>query len=207
MRRNELQSDDPAVFAEVAAGAEVGELGLLTADGTPRVVPLNFAALGESVYFHGALDDKKWERLRADPRCSFSMVKAYSLIPSYWTAPSYACPATHFYKSVELRGRCEPVDDLDEKARALQALMVKYQPDGGHDPIRADDPIYDKALRGVAVFRVSGAWTAKVKFGQNEAPRHRRTWVEKLRERGEPRDLATAEEIEKTLESGESEGT
>ncbi len=54
MRRDELQSRDPALFAEVAAAAEVGELGLLRADGSPRVVPLNFAAVGEDVYFHGA---------------------------------------------------------------------------------------------------------------------------------------------------------
>ena len=200
MRRDELSSTDAAVFDEVASAAEIGELGLITADGTPRVVPLNFAAVEGRVYFHGARDGEKWSRLRADPRCSFSMVKAYSLIPSHWTAPRYACPATHFYKSVEIRGRCEPVDDLEEKAAALQALMEKYQPEGGHDPIRAADPVYAKALAGVAVFRVSGAWTAKVKFGQNETPVRRRTWIEKLRERGEPRDLATALEIERTLE-------
>jgi hypothetical protein len=142
LRRSELESKDAEIFAEVARDAEVGELGLVTADGTPRVVPLNFAAVGEAVYFHGG---------------------------------------------------------LDEKARALQALMEKYQPEGGFDEIRADDPIYSKALRGVAVFRVSGAWTAKVKFGVNEAEKHRRLWIEKLRERGEDRDLATALEIEKTL--------
>ncbi len=201
MRRDELESSDPIVFAEVCADAEFGELGLITAEGTPRVIPVNFAALDQAVYFHGALSGEKWERIQADPRCSFSMVKAYSLIPSYWTAKRYACPATHFYKSVEIRGRCELTEDLDEKARALQAIMEKYQPEGGYDPIRADDPIYNKALRGVAVFRVSGPWTAKVKFGQNESAIHRRAWVAKLRERGEPRDLATADEIERSLHS------
>ena len=114
MRRHELSSTDAAVFDEVALGAEIGEVGLITTDGTP---------------------------------------------------PRYACPATHFCKSVEIRGRCDLVDDLAEKAEALQALMEKYQPEGGHDPIRASDPVYAKALAGVAVFRVSGAWTAKVKFG------------------------------------------
>lgn len=200
MRRNELESRDPAVFAEVAAAVVVGELGILTVDGTPRVIPLNFAVVGENVYFHGALEGEKVECLAADPRCSFSMVDAYSLIPSYWTAPRHACPATHFFKSVELRGRCEPVADLEEKARALQALMEKYQPEGGHDPIVADHPVYAKALARVGVYRVRGAWTAKVKFGVNEPAKLRRTLVEKLRERGGPRDLETAVEIERTLE-------
>lgn len=202
MRRNELQSTDPAVFAEVAAAAEVGELGLVTAAGTPRVVPLNFAAVGETVYFHGALDGEKYECIRDDGRCSFSMVEAYALVPSYWTAKKHACPATHFFKSVEIRGRCEIVDDPAEKATGLQALMEKYQPEGGFEAIAADKSMYVKSLAGVGVFRVRGTWTAKVKFGSNEPARVRRIWIEKLRERGAPRDLATANEIEKTLEDG-----
>lgn len=199
MRRTELESTDPAVFAEVAAAAIVGELGLITADGTPRVVPLNFAAVGETVYFHGALAGEKYERIRDDGRCSFSMVASYALIPSYWTAPMHACPATHFFKSVELRGRCEIVEDPTEKAAGLQALMEKYQPEGGFEPIVADRRMYAKSLAGVGVFRVAGAWTAKMKFGSNEPAKIRRVWIEKLRERAEPIDLATADEIEKTL--------
>ncbi len=202
MRRKELQSTDPAVFAEVAAAAEVGELGLVTADGSPRVVPLNFAAVGETVYFHGALDGEKYERIRDDGRCSFSMVKSYALIPSYWTAAKHACPATHFFKSVEIRGRCEIVGDPAEKAAGLQALMEKYQPEGSFEAIAADKRMYVKSLAGVGVFRVSGPWTAKVKFGSNEPVKVRRAWIEGLRERGRPVDLATADEIEKTLEDG-----
>ncbi|HPF35920.1 MAG TPA: pyridoxamine 5'-phosphate oxidase family protein [Candidatus Krumholzibacteria bacterium] len=201
MRREELQSADPALFAELAAAVEVGELALVTADGTPRVIPLNFAALGETVYFHGALAGEKHDLCRdGGAPCSFAMTRPYSMIPSYWTAPRYACPATHFFKSVEIRGRCDLVAEPAEKAAALQALMEKYQPEGAFDPITPEDPVYAKALAGVGVFRVRGAWTGKVKFGVNETPARRRHWAAKLRERGAPRDLETALEIEKTLE-------
>lgn len=201
MRRDELRSTDPALFAELAVAVEVGELALVTADGSPRVIPLNFAAVGETVYFHGALAGEKFDLCRdGGAPCSFAVTRPYSLIPSTWTAPRYACPATHFFKSVEIRGRCGLVDDPAEKARALQALMEKYQPDGGFDPITADDPVYAKALAGVGVFRIRGDWTGKEKFGVNERAELRRRWVEKLRERGAPRDLETALEIEKTLE-------
>jgi len=201
MRRDELANQDPALFAELAAAVEVGELALVTAAGSPRVIPLNFAAVGGTVYFHGALAGEKYELCRGGGApCSFAMTRPYSLIPSHWTAPRYACPATHFFKSVEIRGRCDLADDPAEKARALQALMEKYQPEGRFDPITPDDPVYAKALAGVGVFRVRGPWTGKVKFGVNEPAALRRRWLEKLRERGEPRDLATALEIEKTLE-------
>ncbi|MBU0743504.1 hypothetical protein KJ554_14315 [bacterium] len=60
--------------------------------------------------------------------------------------------------------------------------------------------MYIESLEGVGVFRVAGPWTATVKSGSSEPAKVRRFWIEKLRERAEPRDLATAGEIEKTLE-------
>jgi nitroimidazol reductase NimA-like FMN-containing flavoprotein (pyridoxamine 5'-phosphate oxidase superfamily) len=166
MRRQELACDDPALFREAADRCEVGYLGLVTADGTPRVVPLNFAALDTTIYFHGALAGEKHDLLRGGAR-----------------------------------GACTVVDDLQEKARALQALMRKYQPEGKHRPIDAADPIYLKPLRGVGVFRiVVESWTGKVKFGVNEPERIRRLLIAGLRERGRPLDLATALEIERTLD-------
>ncbi len=200
MRRRELESTDPAVFAEVAADAEVGWLGLVVADGAPRVIPLNFAAVDGVVYFHGALEGEKFALVSEGGPCSFAMAKPYSLIPSGWSSGTHACGATHLFKSVEIRGRCEPVEDPDEKAAGLQALMEKYEPGGGYEPVAADTSMYGRALREVGVFRVSGPWTAKVKFGSNEPVKVRLAWIAGLRERGAPLDLATAAEIEKTLE-------
>ena len=81
--------------------------------------------------------------------------------------------------------------------------MAKYQPEGGYRPLDAASPMYRGALRNVGVFRVrTEAWTGKVKFGQNEPERLRRIFMEKLRERGAPIDLATAAEIERTLRPG-----
>ncbi|HOX26056.1 MAG TPA: pyridoxamine 5'-phosphate oxidase family protein [Candidatus Krumholzibacteria bacterium] len=202
MRRHELQSREPDLFQE-AARCEVGYLGLVTPDGTPRVVPLNFAAVGQALYFHGALAGEKWDLLKDGARVSFMMALPYSVIPSYWTAKEYACPATHFFKSVDARGVCGPVAEPAEKARGLQALMEKYQPEGGFRTITAADPQYAKALRAVGVFRIDvESWTGKVKFGINEPARLRRVWIARLRERGQPRDLATAIEIEKQLPPG-----
>ena len=55
---------------------------------------------------------------------------------------------------MQVRGTVTAVEDADEKAAALQALMQKYQPEGGHQPIRADDPLYRKAVSGVLVLRL-----------------------------------------------------
>jgi nitroimidazol reductase NimA-like FMN-containing flavoprotein (pyridoxamine 5'-phosphate oxidase superfamily) len=200
MRRRELAADDPALFAEVARDCMVGYLTLVASGGAPRSVALNFAVLAGDIVFHGALAGEKHDLLCAAPAAGFTMVKEYSFIPSDWTAPESACPATHFFKSVEVRGRGEVIADDAVKAAALQALMEKYQPGGGYRPIAPDAPLYRGALRGVGVFRVrTESWTGKVKFGQNEPERLRRIFVARLRERGAPVDLATADEIEATL--------
>lgn len=201
MRRHELQNQDPAFYAELAWRCEVGYLGLSTADGVPRVVPVNFAAVDLDVYFHGALAGEKFTLLEHGARVSFMMALPYSLIPSWFVAPDYACPATHFFKSVDARGTCAPVHDPAQKALGLQALMEKYQPEGRFRTITADDSRYAKALRTVGVFRIAvESWTGKAKFGVNEPAHLRRKLISALRERGEPRDLETADEIEKTFD-------
>jgi uncharacterized protein len=200
VRRGELESRDPALFAEVARDCAVGYLTLVTADGQPRSIALDFVALDGDIVFHGALSGKKFTLMQSGPRAGFTMVKEYSFIPSYWSAPDHACPATHFFKSVEVRGRAEVVDDPALKARALKSLMEKMQPEGGYVPLDPALPMYRGALQRVGIFRVvTETWTGKAKFGQNEPARLRRIFVEKLRERGAPVDLLTAAEIARTL--------
>jgi len=200
VRRTELESADLELFHNLAATCEVGYLSLVTAAGYPRAIALNFAAVGTTIYFHGALEGEKFELAGQSPRAGFSIVRPYSFIPSFWSAPRYACPATHFFKSVEIKGVCSLVDDPAEKALGLGALMDKHQPEGRFDPLDPDIPIHAKALAGVGVFRVvPDSWTGKVKFGQNEPENLRRILVEKLRERGGPMDEETAREIEATL--------
>ena len=201
LRRSELESTDLALFRDLAESCEVGFLSLVTAAGYPRAIALNFAAVGETIYFHGALEGEKFDLILAKPRVGFTIVKTYSYIPSYWSAPRYACPATQLFKSVEIKGTCAAVDDPAEKTRALGALMAKHQPEGGFDPIDPAIPRYAKALENVGVFRVTpDTWTGKVKFGQNEPEKLRRIFVEKLRERGGPMDEETALEIESSLD-------
>lgn len=200
MRRGELESRDNVLFDEVARDCMVGFLTLVTPEGQPRSIALNFAALDRDIVFHGALAGEKFMLMQAGPRAGFTMVKEYSFIPSYWSAPEHACPATHFFKSVEIAGRAVVVEDPAYKARALQALMEKMQPEGAYVPLDHTLPMYRGALQKVGVFRVvNEGWTGKAKFGQNEPARLRRVFIEKLRERGAPLDLLTAAEIEKTL--------
>jgi uncharacterized protein len=203
MRRDEFQNDDPALFEEVVTACLEGFLALNSSEGFPRAVAVNFAAGDGCLYFHGALAGDKYDRVIADDRVGFTMARPYSLTPSDWaTSNGSACPATQLYVSVEVTGRCSLVEDRIEKAIGLQALMEKYQPEGGYRPISHEDSRYDRSIAGVGVFRVDiQGWTGKIRLAQNQSEASRRDLIERLRQRGRPLDLETADRIAGGLES------
>ena len=123
------------------------------------------------LYFHGSPAGEKVATAQQNPAASCLVVDAHALLPSTFFDPENACPATQFFKSVLVKGHVRLVEDPAEKARALQALMEKLQPEGGFDPIAADNPRYQAALRGVAVLALSmESVTGKFKLGQNLSP-------------------------------------
>ncbi|WP_410771939.1 pyridoxamine 5'-phosphate oxidase family protein [Fontibacillus sp. BL9] len=168
MRRKEFEVEDAHEIEEFLREMSFGFLGTVGEDGWSRVTPLNFAYDGHCFYFHGSLAGEKMKHLAHDPRVSFTVAKEYAIIPSYFTDPNLACPASAFFKSVMVRGRAEKVQSLEEKAVALTLFMEKLQPEGGYDPILADDPQYAGHLKSVSVFKiVPEAISGKFKFGQN----------------------------------------
>jgi len=187
----------------VLSSAPIGYLGIVDDSGYPRVAPLNFVWHAGKIYFHGAADGEKFSYFAAGPqKAAFSADIPYSSIPSYWISEKYACPATIFFKSVHIKGMGDVVRDAREKASALQKLMEKYQPEGGHAPIAPDDPLYQKPLAETAVFRIDPEFVAvKSKFAQNRPPEVRRDIIARLEVRNEGMDKKTAEEIRKTLET------
>ncbi len=203
MRRDEFREDNSDEIERLAHRCEVGYLGITDPEGYPRVVPLNFALKNGCIYFHGALEGEKFDAFLTNPKATFCAAIPYSLIPSYWLAKDYACPATAFFKSLYFRGEGSLVDDPDEKAMALQALMEKLQPEGNFRPIVASDPMYEKPLQKVAIFKiVPNRVDTKFKFGQNMGEATRRRLIAKLEERDQGMDKETADEMRKSL--GES---
>jgi nitroimidazol reductase NimA-like FMN-containing flavoprotein (pyridoxamine 5'-phosphate oxidase superfamily) len=200
MRRDDFELTDSVEIQAILMKAEFGSLGVVTDDGYPRVVPVNFASSEMTIYFHGALEGEKFELLKDSPKVSFSVVEPYAILPSYWNGGKHGCPATQFFKSVQIDGTGSIVEDAKEVSLALNLLMKKYQPEGGYEPFAPDSTMYQKALKEVGIFKViPDRVSAKWKFGQNESEKVRRTIVTKLRERGNPVDLATADIIARTL--------
>ncbi|MFC5469520.1 pyridoxamine 5'-phosphate oxidase family protein [Cohnella suwonensis] len=189
MRRKEFEVTESELCESFLKEKNDGVLTFAGADGWPKAVPLNYVFHGGAIYFHGSKQGEKMAGLAANPRAEFVVYQAHAFIPSYFSDPYLACPATVFFRSVRARGNVEQVTDAAEKASALQALMTVMQPEGRHAPIDAADAKYSASLKGVAVLRLDPIDIAgKFKFGQNLSDKRRDQVVGGLSERGLPED-------------------
>ncbi len=186
MRRLEFAMTD-AQARQFLKQAAVLHLALTRPDGAPVLRSLNAAVTDEWLLFHGAKAGEKAQCLGREAVVQAEEVVA--TIPSYFTDPELACPATTFFRSVQVHGRLERIDDPQVKASALQQIMLRYQPEGGHAPIRFDDPRYQNAVRGVLVMGVRiENLTGKAKLGQNKKPEEASRIMQQLWRRGAPGD-------------------
>lgn len=198
MRRKEFQIDNEEELTDFLSSMSFGFLGTTDAEGHPRVTPLNFVYTGGNFYFHGSHAGGKMEAIRNQPQVCFTVADEFALIPSYFSDPHLACPATAYFKSVTAFGTAEPVSDIEEKAVVLSLFMKKLQPEGGYDEITPEDPKYRSRLKGVALIRITpNEMTAKFKFGQNLKEDERTGIMNGLTERGGERDAETIELMKK----------
>lgn len=128
MRRHKKAIKDPAAVKELLDAAQVGRLGTVRADGSPMIKPLNFVYEAGRIYFHTALAGEKMEDIRRDSRVVFEVDRPIT----YVRGGPNPCSAKYLYRSVIMKGRASVCDDREEKVRALNCLMKKYQPEGGY---------------------------------------------------------------------------
>lgn len=138
------------------------------------------------------------KNLKKTERVSFNVAEEYAILPSYFSDPFLACPATSYFKSVTVHGHAEKITDLGEKVIALSLFMKKLQLEGGYTPIEADNPLYEGRLKAVAVIRiVPEQITGKFKFGQNLEPHKHKKIQVMLKERRMGKDMETVEMMRK----------
>lgn len=186
---------DKNLISEILEKAEFGSLALCF-ENKPYSLPLNFVEFKNEIFFHGAKEGKKIEMIRNNNFASFSVVESISFLPSYFsTEDENAAPATHMYKSILIDGHIEFVEDYDNKAAALSALMKKYQKEGGYKPL--DNEMYTKIINATCLYKlVPNETSAKFYLGQNFNEERFQRVAAHLKERNNPKDLATLKLIE-----------
>ncbi|MCA3015479.1 MAG: GNAT family N-acetyltransferase [Myxococcaceae bacterium] len=191
MRRREFLGTDETARALFDA-AEVVHLAGADAEGRVVLKTVHGVVDDGWLCFHAAPAGEKLSLLGREIVVTAEEVVAR--VPSFFIDPVRACPATTLFRSAQLRGVLTAIDAPGRKARVLQRLMEKLQPEGGHAPITAEHPLYSAAVRGllVAGLPLEGA-VAKVKLGQNRDDASRSAIVEHLWRRGAPTDARAIE--------------
>ena len=181
---------DKDLIRNILASAEYGTLAICL-ENKPYSLPINYVEIAGEIFMHGAKKGKKLEIMENNKYASFSVVESYSLLPSYFsTDDGRASPATHMFKSIIIDGKIEFVEDYKQKANALEALMKKYQKEGGYKPL--NDAIYKKIINATCLYKLVPEQTSgKFHMGQDyNDERFERVCIH-LKERGTEKDLAT----------------
>ena len=121
MTKRERQITDPEQIRRILDTASVLHLGLSVND-EPYVVPMNYGYTLEGeklvLYLHSAVKGKKLDMMRANPNVFFSI--DCDRMPFEGKLP---CQYGMVYSSVMGRGRATITEDVEEKKKAMTALM------------------------------------------------------------------------------------
>ncbi len=123
MRRADRERDRAFAY-DVIDRCEYGTSAFSTGEDAPYCIPLSLVRVGDDLYFHCALQGRKLELLRADPRVCVSFVTD--------TEPAYLARQnnfTTFFRSAVVTGTAFEVTDPARKTAALRALCEKLLPE------------------------------------------------------------------------------
>jgi nitroimidazol reductase NimA-like FMN-containing flavoprotein (pyridoxamine 5'-phosphate oxidase superfamily) len=148
IRKYEIQSKDKII--QFLNNQPVGRIASLDSNGYPQVIPMNFVYHDGVIYMHSHPFGEKLDNIRRNPNVGFEVDQHICFLPSYYFHPSDASQADTLYISVVMKGKAEIVQDKDEKAIALNALMSKYQKEGRYESLDSNMP----SVHEVAVIKV-----------------------------------------------------
>ena len=178
VKKYEIQSKKKII--DFLNSQPAGRVASIDKDGYPQVIPMNFVYFDGAVYMHSHPFGEKLDNIRRNPSVGFEVDQHVCFLPSYYFHPTDASQADTLYISVVIKGRAEIVEDREEKARALNALMEKYQKEGRYEALDAGMPVVEE----VAIIKVVPAdMRGKYKIGQHWARPYRLKMARNIVER------------------------
>lgn len=118
MRRKERQISGLEAYQLLEKG-EYGIVSMVSKENEPYGVPVNYCLIGDTIYFHCALEGEKIDCINNNSRVSFCVVGRQEILPAEFSTN---------YESCIIAGNIVEVYEAD-KHEALEALIVKYSPD------------------------------------------------------------------------------
>ena len=86
--------------------------------------------------------------------------------------------------------RCFTIENYEQKVKALESLMQKYQKEGGYKPL--NDTIYKKIINATSIYKIVPENSCgKFHMGQDYNEERFERVCSHLKDRGTKKDLAT----------------
>ena len=168
VKKYQIQSKEKII--EFLNSRPAGRIASIDNNGYPQIIPMNFVYYDGLIYMHSHPFGEKLENIRRNPNVGFEVDQHICFLPSYYFHPTDASQADTLYISVVIKGKAEIVHNNEEKARALNALMEKYQKEGRYEMLDANMP----SVHEVAIIKVIPTdMRGKYKVGQHWAPPYR----------------------------------
>ncbi len=162
---------------------QTGRVCSIDKDGYPQIIPMNFVFVNDAVYMHSHIKGEKLENIKRNGKVGFEVDQNVDFLPSYFTHPNDASQADTLYISVVIKGSGTIITDRKEKSLALNALMEKYQSEGGYEKIKPDMDVVDE----VAIIKIIPTiMRGKYKIGQHIEKKSRLELAKKILERNLP---------------------
>jgi nitroimidazol reductase NimA-like FMN-containing flavoprotein (pyridoxamine 5'-phosphate oxidase superfamily) len=106
----------------------LGYLGF-AGDGQPYIVPLNYAYTAGKLLFHCALTGQQLDAIRRNPHVCFTVGRQTGAVRDHAGTPCHVDS-----DSVICYGRARLLDDLTERAAALNAFNRRFRPEAPDVP-------------------------------------------------------------------------
>jgi nitroimidazol reductase NimA-like FMN-containing flavoprotein (pyridoxamine 5'-phosphate oxidase superfamily) len=178
LKKYEIQSKQKII--DFLNSQPAGRVASIDKDGYPQVIPMNFVYHDNAIYMHSHPFGEKLDNIRRNPNVGFEADQHICFLPSYYFHPTDASQADTLYISVVIKGRAELITELEEKARALNALMKKYQKEGRYEALDTGMPV----VQEVVIIKVTPTdMRGKYKVGQHWARPYRLKMAKSITER------------------------
>lgn len=128
---------------EILKNASYGVLSMVDETGAPYGVPINYyyEPQDNALYFHCALKGRKLDCIKANPRVSFAVVGAETLVPEQFTT---------YYESVILSGTASLIEGAEEKKQHITRLCEVLTP----GPTDLRDAEIEKSLPALHILKL-----------------------------------------------------
>src|ERR687890_192102 len=184
-KKLEIQSKNRII--DFLNSQSVGRIASIDINGYPQIIPMNFVYLqqqdtirSDAVYMHSHPLGEKLENIKRNPKVGFEVDQHICFLPSYYFHPTDASQADTLYISIVIKGNSSIVEDNEEKTRALNALMNKYQTEGRYRILHPKM----SSVHEVTVIKIVPKEThGKYKMGQHWAPSYRLKMARNIIER------------------------